>query len=256
MNKHIRGSLVFKTLIALLLLTSCGLSPKVPEGSSEPATVETEDSTKEVTEETKEKHTVLNSEKYRKIACVGDSITFGAGATDRITGSYPARLQEKLGDQFTVQNFGYGGSSYVRTEINYKPYTGGTQYPESLDFQPDVVIIMLGTNDTHSWEETQPQFEEAVRALVRSYAALESKPVIFLCTPLCRYDNPSCRTIIYNEIIPTLEKVAGEEGCYFANVYKGTLGKGMYFSDGLHPNDSGYELLTDLIYDVLKNTDL
>src|SRR5690349_13172296 len=41
-----------------------------------------------------------------KIACVGDSITFGYGLGDPNTESYPAQLAQRLGSAHTVQNFG------------------------------------------------------------------------------------------------------------------------------------------------------
>ena len=195
---------------------------------------------------------MIDAQRYPKISCVGDSITYGAWAADRETGSYPARLQAKLGDEFTVENFGFGGSSYVETEINYKPYMKSTQYAESLAFNPDIVIIMLGTNDTHSWAETKPQFKEAVRTMVKSYAALESEPVIYLCSPLCRYDNPTHNAAISGEIRPILEEVAEEEGCTYVNLYSKTVGKAYCFYDKLHPNDTGYEYLSELIYDMLS----
>lgn len=41
-----------------------------------------------------------------KVACVGDSITFGHGLDDPSTESYPAVLADRLGAGHTVRNFG------------------------------------------------------------------------------------------------------------------------------------------------------
>lgn len=196
---------------------------------------------------------VTEGREYRRIACVGDSITYGAWSSDRTVRSYPALLQKRLGDTYSVGNFGYSGSSYVKTEINYKPYTEGQAYSESLEFEPDIVVIILGTNDTHSWEESSASFGDAVRTLIRSYSSLESEPLIYLCSPLCRYDNSGKNSIISEQIIPILSEIAEDEGCIFVNLYKKTLAKAFYYADGLHPNDNGYEYLANLIYDAVSD---
>jgi len=52
-----------------------------------------------------------------KIACVGDSITYGAGIPNRMTGSYPAQLHQMLqpyDDQWEVRNFGVSGATLLR----------------------------------------------------------------------------------------------------------------------------------------------
>lgn len=91
-----------------------------------------------------------------KIACVGDSITQGIGADGWKNGdytyAYPEQLGRLLGDGFTVGNFGKG-SSYAcyesgRTENLWYPNT--FEYSQSMKFEPDIVIIMLGSNDAHN----------------------------------------------------------------------------------------------------------
>ena len=63
-----------------------------------------------------------------KIACVGDSITYGCT------------------DKYCVNNFGYTNRTAIK-DADY-PYTKEKLYQQSLDFKPDVVVIMLGSNDT------------------------------------------------------------------------------------------------------------
>ena len=41
-----------------------------------------------------------------RVACIGDSITYGAAIEDRDNQSYPAQLQRLLGDGYDVRNFG------------------------------------------------------------------------------------------------------------------------------------------------------
>lgn len=51
----------------------------------------------------------INAKIPNVINCWGDSLTFGYGATDRNTETYPKVLQKLLGDSFTVNNYAVGG---------------------------------------------------------------------------------------------------------------------------------------------------
>lgn len=79
-----------------------------------------------------------------RLACVGDSITQGDGlAADD---SYPSQLQALLGEEWKVGNFGVSGRTLLKKGDH--PYWTESAYQKALEFEPDVVIIMLGTNDT------------------------------------------------------------------------------------------------------------
>src|SRR3954451_2825248 len=78
-----------------------------------------------------------------KVACVGDSITYGSGLKDRAKESYPVVLQGLLGDKYEVRNFGVSGATLLKK--GDKPYDKEKAYPQALDFRPDIVVIKLGT---------------------------------------------------------------------------------------------------------------
>ena len=78
-----------------------------------------------------------------KIACVGNSITSGAGP-DRLKNSYPGQLQNLLGNGFEVRNFGVSGRTLL-SRGNF-PYINEPEYKAALDWLPDLVTIKLGTN--------------------------------------------------------------------------------------------------------------
>ena len=48
-----------------------------------------------------------------RVACVGDSITFGYGIKDRDKMSYPAQLGKRLGNKYEVRNFGVNGHTLL-----------------------------------------------------------------------------------------------------------------------------------------------
>ena len=110
-----------------------------------------------------------------RIACVGDSITYGATIRDKSHDSYPAQLGTMLGRKYSVKNF--GASGYTLQESCDRPYTSHKRYKKSLDFKPDVVLIMLGTNDTkpYNWISTEA-FQDDYRQLILSYQELPSRP--------------------------------------------------------------------------------
>ena len=53
---------------------------------------------------------VLSAQQRIKVACVGNSITYGTGLSDRATQSYPVKLQKLLGERYEVENFGKPGA--------------------------------------------------------------------------------------------------------------------------------------------------
>src|SRR5579864_433492 len=85
------------------------------------------------------------SEKIR-VACVGDSITFGACVPEREKNCYPAVLGGLLGDKYDVRNFGVNGATLLKK--GDLPWWNVDAYKSATDFNPDIVIIKLGSNDT------------------------------------------------------------------------------------------------------------
>ncbi len=86
-----------------------------------------------------------------RISCVGDSIT--AGVCAQHSGGYPKILQGILGSNYVVSNFGNSGKTMLTNGLCGPPpggncsYVGTSSYPAALASTPDIVTIMLGTND-------------------------------------------------------------------------------------------------------------
>ena len=81
-----------------------------------------------------------------RIACVGDSITFGSGLANRPLESYPSVLGRLLGDTYFVSNFGVSGATMLRR--GDKPYWQEERFRAVRDFNPSIVLLKLGTNDS------------------------------------------------------------------------------------------------------------
>ncbi|MEI6276150.1 MAG: SGNH/GDSL hydrolase family protein [Prolixibacteraceae bacterium] len=183
-----------------------------------------------------------------KVACIGNSITFGSGIADRSRDSYPAQLGRMLGDKWMVRNFGIGGRTMLKK--GDFPYWKEEAWEEAKAFLPDVVIIKLGTNDTkpQNWKYAN-EFLSDSRAMVRELKNLKSHPIIFLCKPVPAFSSRwgINDSIIVNGVIPALEKLAKEEHLQLIDLYTALTGKENLFPDQIHPNMEGAGLMAKYI---------
>jgi acyl-CoA thioesterase I len=210
-----------------------------------------------------------SSEKEKiKIACVGDSITYGARLDDRDTHSYPAQLQQLLGKAYAVENFGVGSLTLLRKGI---PSVWDV-LPKIMAANPDIVIISLGTNDTcgfgtcgdrKCWEY-KDEFESDYRDLINELAKLPSHPQIFLCAPTPmvletpdldaeRIAGLHVRKPRLQELIATVKRLANEMTVHFIDLNKPLDHRPELFTitDGVHPNKEGYAAIAALVWEKI-----
>ena len=121
-----------------------------------------------------------------RVACLGDSITFGAGVNPREEQSYPAQLSRRLGAGFAVRNFGAGSATLLAA--GDKPYRKQSQFQAALAFAPDIVLVMLGANDTcgaprGNWEKSAAFVADA-RELLRTLHQPGRRVIVGLPTPM------------------------------------------------------------------------
>ena len=121
-----------------------------------------------------------------KVACVGNSITYGSGVADREVNAYPVKLQGMLGDKYEVGNFGKPGATLLNK--GHRPYTQQEEYKDALAFAGDIVVIHLGINDTdpRNWPNYRDEFIGDYRALMQSFREVNPKVRFLLArmTPL------------------------------------------------------------------------
>jgi len=142
-----------------------------------------------------------------RVACIGDSITEGAGIE---TGKkYPDQLQTLLGTGYAVKNFGVSGRTLLKK--GDFPYWNEKAYQDALAWNPQIVIIKLGTNDSkpQNWKYSN-EFEPDYQALIQSFKELAGKPTIYLCTPLPVFkDRWGIReSVVHDELVPMVKKIA------------------------------------------------
>jgi lysophospholipase L1-like esterase len=189
-----------------------------------------------------------------KLACVGDSITAGSGTSGG--NAYPAQLQRMLGDKWDVQNFGAGGRTLMNKADN--PYQTKGKLKEALAFEPDVVVIMLGTNDSkpQNWK-FKDTFAADYKDLVSKFTALKTHPRIFvvLPCPVPGNGNFGINQANMNEVMPLIDSVAKDCNLGEIDVFAAMKGKDELLPDRVHPNNQGAELLAKTVFKTLVGKD-
>lgn len=194
---------------------------------------------------------MLAQETY-KVACVGNSITQGFGNTN--SNSYPNRLDVILGDKYDVRNFGVGGTTLLKN--GDKPYWDESAFDNATQFEPDIVIILLGTNDSkpQNWAFKDEFYGDYVD-LINHFRSLKSEPQIFIGYPppvfqvLAGINNP----VVRDEIIPIIDSLKSSMNTFWINFYEALDGKSNLFPDGVHLNEEGYLEMANIAADALLN---
>lgn len=191
------------------------------------------------------------------IACIGDSITFGSGVrSTRDTESYPAYLQQQVGDTFQVLNYGLSGRTLSKSGDS--PYCDTKFYGLSLDAQADIYIIMLGTNDSKpaNWDAEAYRADWSV--YIEAYQAANPDAQIYLVQP-CRAFPGEDGKIVYEiddgpiatEIYDIVASVGEAYGLPVIDLYTFTKDHPEWYVDGVHPGAAGNRAIAEYIYSCL-----
>jgi lysophospholipase L1-like esterase/pimeloyl-ACP methyl ester carboxylesterase len=189
-----------------------------------------------------------------KIACVGNSITYGAGVADREKNAYPAQLQAMLGSKYEVMNFGVSGTALLRK--GNIPYWNTTAYTAALESKPDVVFIKLGTNDSKSMNRPfYNEFESDYKELIRSFRESGHHPRIILLLPVPSFladSNSIYEEVIKTQIIPRIQQVAYETGIEVIDLHSLFIDKESLLPDKIHPAAAGATIIAKRLYEAVK----
>jgi sialate O-acetylesterase len=191
-----------------------------------------------------------------KVACVGNSVTYGYGIDDRDTNSYPAQLQRLLGDNYDVRNFGHSGATLLKN--GHRPYTSLEEYPQAIDFAADYVIIHLGLNDTdpRDWPNYGYQFISDYVELIDSFrqARPDCKVMICLMSPIFHTHSrfKSGTRDWFWLIQDNIAKIADITGATLLDFHKDLYQRPDLMPDALHPNAEGASFLAKTVYGAVS----
>ena len=188
-----------------------------------------------------------------RVACIGNSITFGAGIKSRSRDSYPSVLARMLGDSYWVKNFGVS----ARTMLNKgdHPYMNEPAYKNALAFNPNIVVIKLGTNDSKSFNwKYKADFMKDAQNMINAFKGLPSQPKIYLCYPSKAYltGDGINDDIISKEIIPMIKKLAKKNDLSVIDLHTAMDGMPELFPDRIHPNEKGAQVMAKAVYQSIS----
>jgi sialate O-acetylesterase len=190
---------------------------------------------------------------FVKIACVGDSITFGYGLPKG--SDYPSQLERMLSPTVGggVLNFGVNGATLLRH--GDCPYEKQPALNAALHAGCQMVVIMLGTNDTkpQNWGPHHGEFDADYRWLINQFLASgspgSSPPEIYLCRP-CWVSGTNKFGIseqVIEQEIPIIDKIAADMQLHEIDMHAVLKGHPEDFRDTVHPTAAGDALLAQAV---------
>ena len=198
----------------------------------------------------------LQSENYprTRIACVGDSITYGYSISNRNRNSYPAQLGKMLGNQWSVRNFGVSGATLLQKGDN--PYLKTLEFNLAHEFKPNIVVILLGTNDSKpvNWKYKSNYIKDYI-TLINRFKKIGGNPNICVCYPVPVYSKPGSTSdrIIRNELIPMINKIASQTNVKIIDLYTPLSNKQNLFPDSVHPNAEGLKIIAKEVFNEITS---
>lgn len=192
------------------------------------------------------------------VACIGDSITYGANIKDREAMSYPTQLSEMLGEGYIVKNFGRSGATLLYN--GNRPYIQTNEFKAIKDFRPNIAYIMLGTNDSKpgNSELLDGEYLENYNSLIDSITMISPECKIIVMTPLAAH-NYEWRMggiddeVIEKKIIPMVREIAYERDLEILDMHPMFIDYSYeMMPDSIHPSAIGATRIAKRVYEQLN----
>jgi alpha-L-fucosidase 2 len=192
------------------------------------------------------------TQKEVKIACVGDSITEGYGLACQSKTGYPVVLDSLLGNGYQVQNCGRSATNMQR-KADF-PYWVCKEFSNVFSYQPDIIVIKLGTNDTKPYNWNMERYATDYQAMIDTFNTMASHPKIILCSPVPVFKTKwgiNDSTLVHG-VIPVVEMIAKTNHLPVIDLYHGMMDQGINFPDSIHPNEEAVKVMAGIIAGEIK----
>ena len=179
----------------------------------------------------------------RRVVFMGDSIT------EEWSNLYPEYFTEK-----GYINRGIGGQTTPQMLLRFKP--------DVVDLKPEIVVVLAGTNDIagNTGPSNAKMITDNIFSMAEIAKAYQMEVVLSSILPVYEYDwareikDPPSTIQAVND---ALKQYASDHGLiyldYFSSMVDERQGLNSYYtSDGVHPNESGYILMSSLAEEVLS----
>lgn len=190
-----------------------------------------------------------------KVACVGNSVTYGYLVPDREVNCYPAQLGRMLGSHYEVGNFGKSGATLLNK--GHRPYMKQPEFQKALEFAADIVVIHLGLNDTdpRNWPNYRDEFIPDYLALIDSFRMVNPECKIWVCrmSPIFHW-HPRFKSGTrdwYEQIQWAIEKVAEDAQVGLIDFQEELYKHPDLMPDALHPDAEGAGILAKTVYSAI-----
>lgn len=188
-----------------------------------------------------------------KVAIIGDQMALGEKMDNAETDAYPVQLQSLLGENYILKTFAVKNATVLRN--GNQPIWEDTLFQQAQDFQPDIVILHLGWNDTKikNWYKYGDEFIINYNEMIDTFAILKSKPKVMLCRPTRIFDivngmNDSTLTV---GILPNIDSVGVRKDLEIIDLYQFLGKRGDLFKHGVYPNKLACRIMAEIIYDAI-----
>ena len=187
-----------------------------------------------------------------RVSCIGNSVTYGYLLPEREKNCYPAQLQNMLGDDYEVGNFGKSGATLLNK--GHRPYMQQKEFNDAMAFAGDIAIIHLGLNDTdpRNWPNYSEDFEKDYYALIDSVKRANPKCKVWICKMSPITDkHPRFRSGTrdwYRQIQTHIEDIAKIKGVGLIDLQAPLYDMPNLLPDALHPDTTGAKIIAKTVY--------
>lgn len=187
-----------------------------------------------------------------KVGCVGDSNTYGAETSSPAKYAWPIQIRSMLGDKYETKNFGVSGA-LMMDHLN-DAWRNKTAYSDNKSYDPDIIVIALGTNDSKDNYWDAVKYKDSYKKLINEFKSYSADPQIYMVAPIKAYSTSwqiNDQTI-RGKVTPVIQEIAKELGLPVIDLYVVTDNiAGLMASDGIHPKDAGHTIMAQKIADIM-----
>lgn len=174
------------------------------------------------------KNTPTKPLKELSIVAVGDSLVEGYGSTERQ--DFVSLVSGKLG--VPIQNYGVSGNTSADVLARIESV---------VEEKPDITILLVGGNDALHKVPKEQTFANITTIINRLQT--NGSMVVLIGVQ---------GGLIGSTYQKEFDRVAEEtESLYVPDILDGLIGNPKYMSDAIHPNNAGYTLIAEKIYQAV-----